>query len=335
MGSEIAEGKGAAQEIETGEFKIDQARFPMSAGNTMSQQRTEIELYSLAKSNGIALMNKYQDENLLIHLAGARGSVTTGAWAIPVDTDADFSKIAINAVKAPTRNRHFSATSSGIESFYDGSVNEPASTGVLSVEAIDALSAKLAEMDYPPLPIRFADDDQAYDSNLNVLMVTPSAYNSFRQSNSRLFQQWQSQAYERSAKNPVFRRGSLLYGDILIVPMQNKFIRFNINSTLKYAASYSTETESSHTVAIAAGYAIDRCILIGAQALSVAYGGNTTGTGSFFWKEKEFDHDDKKEVLIGMISGCQKNRFSVELGGNQGQQYTDIGVIALDVAVKI
>jgi len=335
MGSEIAEGKGAAQEIETGEFKIDQARFVMSAGDKMSQQRTEIDLYTLAKSNGLQLANKYADESMLVHLAGARGSQSSGAWTIPLESDSDFSKIVINALKAPTRNRHFTATSSGIEKFYDGTVNEPTSTSVLSIEALDALSATLSEMDYQPLPIRFQDDDQAYDSNLNILMVSPTAYNSFKQANSRVFQQWQSLAYERSAKNPIFRRGSLLYGDILIVPMQNKLVRFNIGSTLKYCADYSTETETSHTVAVPTGYAVDRCLLIGAQALSVAYGGNTTGTGSFFWKEKEFDHDDKREVLIGMISGCQKNRFPIDFGGSQGTQWTDMGVAALDVAVKI
>lgn len=335
IGSQMAEGRGAAQEIETGEFKIDQVRFPLSAGNVMSQQRTEIDLFSLAKTNGVQLANKYADETIIVHLAGARGSLSSGAWTIPLASDPDFNDIVINELKAPTRNRHYVATSTGIESFYDGSVNEPATTGVLSPDSLDALSALLSEMDYQPLPIKFEDDEQGYDMPINVLMVSPTQYNQFKQSNSRLFQTWQSNALVRAPSNPLFKRGSLLYSNILIVPFQNKFVRFNIGDSVNYCASYATETETSHTLTLSAGYAMDRSLLIGAQALSMAYGGNTTGTGSFFWSDKKFDHDDKREVVVGMITGCQKNRFALDHGGTKGTQYTDLGVIALDTAVKI
>ena len=54
----------------------------------------------------------------------------------------------------------------------------------------------------------------------------------------------------------------------------------------------------------------------------------------FFWKEKTFDHDDKRELLIGVIQGLEKLRWNVDQTNGQ-KHWTDHGVIALDTAVKI
>ena len=53
-----------------------------------------------------------------------------------------------------------------------------------------------------------------------------------------------------------------------------------------------------------------------------------------FYKEKLFDHDDKSEVLAGVIQGISKIRWNVDQG-NGVSHFTDHGVIAIDTAVPI
>lgn len=52
----------------------------------------------------------------------------------------------------------------------------------------------------------------------------------------------------------------------------------------------------------------------------------------FFWSEKELDHGDKVELLIGAIRGCSKVRFAVST--EDGDVITDYGVTVVDTVVK-
>ena len=51
----------------------------------------------------------------------------------------------------------------------------------------------------------------------------------------------------------------------------------------------------------------------------------------FFWSEKELDHGDKVELLIGAIRGVSKIRFDVDTGN--GHEFTDYGITVVDTAV--
>lgn len=81
-------------------------------------------------------------------------------------------------------------------------------------------------------------------------------------------------------------------------------------------------------------HAVDRALLLGGQALAQAFASSRHGGMPFFWKEKEFDHDDKMELLIGAIQGTSKVRWAVDQGNNT-KHFTDHGVIAIDTAVPI
>ena len=70
------------------------------------------------------------------------------------------------------------------------------------------------------------------------------------------------------------------------------------------------------------------------QALAQAFAASKHGGMPFFWKEKEFDHDDKAELLIGAVQGTSKVRWAVDQGNNT-KHFTDHGVIAIDTAVPI
>ena len=126
-----------------------------------------------------------------------------------------------------------------------------------------------------------------------------------------------------------------LWNGILIVKMP-KPIRFYAGDSLKYCESYTSETETATDLvpsAFGTSYAIDRSILLGGQALAMAYGKARKTGNPFFWSEKYLDHDNTLEVLIGMVNGMSKIRFLVDHGDTS--QYTDHGIIAIDSAVKI
>ena len=85
MGSRNAEGYGKAMSFAQDRLRINQARYPISAGDTMTQQRTPHQLRSLARTLGEAYMNRLQDQLSLVHMAGARGFHNNVEWAVPLE----------------------------------------------------------------------------------------------------------------------------------------------------------------------------------------------------------------------------------------------------------
>ena len=115
-----------------------------------------------------------------------------------------------------------------------------------------------------------------------------------------------------------------------------KPIRFFPGNSLRYCASATSETETATDLIPTAnwtGYAVDRAILLGGQALCEAYGKARQTGNPYFWSEKELDHGDKLEVLIGMVNGKSKTRFLIDHGTQK--EYTDFGVMAIDTAVYV
>lgn len=339
MGERNAEGLGDAMSFSTDKLRVNQSRKPISAGGEMTQQRSPHDLKKLARDLAQNYMDRLVDQTKLIHLAGARGSDNNIEWAVPLASDADFTEIMINPVKAPTKNRHFMSTGSGIEPIAaSGNAISIATTDVMNMDVIDAIRVKLDSMALPPPPVHFPNDQAANDSPLRVLLVSPNQYASILQSNSGAFRTFQSNAMARAqlAKgHPLFMGEAGLWAGILIVKMP-KAIRFNAGDSLRYCASYTTETETS-TDLVPSGFstthAVDRALLLGGQALAIAFGKNRKTGNPFFWSEKELDHGDKLEVLVGMINGCSKIRFLIDHGSQK--QYTDYGVMAIDTAVVL
>lgn len=336
MGGAYAEGKGRSMTFSQDSLRIQQARFPISAGDTMSQQRTKHDIRKLARALGQNYMDRLADQTALVHLAGARGFHNNIEWAVPLADDADFSSIMVNTVKAPTNNRHYISTGSGIEpvSVSSGEI-AIATTDVMNTDVVENLATLLDSMPLPPPPVQFEGDQAAYDSPLRVLLVSAEQYTSFLQSTN--FRTLQANALARSqmAKgNPIFLGDAGIWRNTLIVKMP-KPIRFYASDTIKYCASATSETESSCTVDDAFGttYAVDRALLLGGQALAEAWGKSRQTGIPYFWSEKEMDHGDKLELLIGKINGVSKVRFEIDHG--ESTQPTDFGVIAIDTAVRL
>lgn len=337
MGSRMAEGKGQKMNLSQDRLRINQARYPISAGDTMTQQRTPHELRKLARALGQNYMDRLSDQLTLVHLAGSRGFHDNIEWAVPLASDPDFVEICVNAVQAPSKNRHWMSTSTGIEKISAaGNEIAIATTDVMNMDVVDSIRTVIDAMPLPPPPVVFEGDKMASDAPLRVLLVSSEQYTSFVRSTN--FRTLQAQAMSRSSQagnNPLFTGEAGLWNGILIVKMP-KPIRFYAGDSLRYCASYSSEAETSTDLVPAAfgtQYAVDRAILLGGQALAEAWGKHRKTGNPYFWSEKELDHDDKLEVLVGAINGRSKIRFEIDHGTEK--QITDYGVICIDTAVQI
>lgn len=337
MGARMAEGKGVGVSLDKARVRVNQARFPVDVGDTMTDLRSPVEFRKIGRPIAQGLMDRYQDQGSLMHLAGARGFHNNIEWAIPTSDHGDFEAIAVNPVLAPTKNRHYIADGDAIKGFaVNAGEMDIASTDALSMTIVDACRTLVESIALPPPAIRLPGDQAADDSPLRMLMVSPAQYHQFSQDKD--FRQFQANALTRASqaeRHPLFLGEVGLWNGILICK-QPRPIRFYAGDTIKYCASNTSDAESSCIVPASFGdtHAVDRALLLGGQALAQAFASSRHGGMPFFWKEKEFDHDDKMELLIGAIQGTSKVRWAVDQG-NGTKHYTDHGVIALDTAVPI
>lgn len=337
MGERYAEGKGDRMDFSQDSLRVNQTRKPISAGGTMTQKRTPHQLRSLARALGQNYMTRLEDQLKLVHLAGARGFANDVEWAVPLASDPDFADICVNTIKAPTRNRHFMSTGSGIEQIAAaGNEISIATTDVMNIDLVDALRTKLDSMPLPPPPVRFEGDQMSQDAPMRVLLCSSEQYTSLvRSTNFRTFQANAMARANMAKQNPLFMGEAGLWNGILIVKMP-KPIRFYAGNQLKWCASKTSNTETTTDVVPAAfgtSYAVDRALLLGGQALAEAYGKARQTGNPYFWSEKELDHGDKLEILLGMIAGCSKIQFQIDHG--DAKEYTDFGVMAIDTAVAL
>ena len=337
MGSRYAEGRGTGLSISEDRLRVDQARFPLDLGDAMTSIRSPVEFRALGRPAAQSLMDRYVDQSLLAHMAGARGFHNNIEWVVPTTNDPEFSDIMVNPVKAPTKNRHYIADNGGgIQPFKTNAGEVDLTTGdLMDMDVVDAIRTTMEQIALPPPCVKFEGDKAANDSPIRVLLVSPAQYSSFATDSS--FRQLQASALARASQagqHPLFLGEAGLWNGILIVKMP-KPIRFYAGDPIKYCASASSEEESSVIVPDSFGtkFAVDRAILLGGQAVAEAFAAHKSSKIPFFWSEKELDHGDKVELLLGAIRGVSKIRFEVDTG--EGKEITDYGVTAIDTAVPI
>ena len=336
MGSNYAEGRGTGLSLSEARLRVNQARFPVDLGNVMTQIRSPFDLRKLGRPVAQSLMDSYKDQSLLVHLCGARGFHNNIEWRIPLADQANFKEIMVNPVKAPTKNRHFTADAAGVASFTvnAGAVNI-ATTDMLTLNTVDAMKTVLDQIALPPPMIKVAGDRSAEDSPLRVWLMSPAQYNKFAADPA--FRQFQSAALARASNansHPLFQGDVGLWNGFIIRRMPRP-IRFYAGDTIQYCASHDSEIETAATVPASFGdkFAVDRSIILGGQALAEALAASEHSGVPFFWSEKELDHGDKWELLIGTIHGMSKIRFDVDTGIRR--EFTDYGVVTVDTAVPI
>ena len=336
MGSNYAEGRGTGLSLSEARLRVNQARFPVDLGNVMSQIRSPFDLRKLGRPVAQSLMDSYKDQSLLVHLCGARGFHNNIEWRIPLANHANFKEIMVNPVKAPTKNRHFTADAAGVSSFtVNAGAVDISTTDMLTLDTVDAMKTVLDQIALPPTIIKVAGDRSAEDSPLRVWLMSPAQYNKFAADPA--FRQFQSAALARASNansHPLFQGDVGLWNGFIIRRMPRP-IRFYAGDTIQYCASYDSEIETAATVPASFGdkFAVDRSIILGGQALAEALAASEHSGVPFFWSEKELDHGDKWELLIGTIHGMSKIRFDVDTGIRR--EFTDYGVVTVDTAVPI
>ena len=165
--------------------------------------------------------------------------------------------------------------------------------------------------------------------------MSPDQYNKFAAQPG--FRTFQSAAWARASQakqHPLFTGEVGLWNNFIIRKMPRP-IRFYAGDSIKYCAAYDSEVESSAIVPASFGekFAVDRSVILGGQAIAEAMAASEHSGAPFFWSEKDLDHGDKWELLIGAIRGVSKIRFDVNTGSRQ--EFTDYGVTVVDTAVPI
>lgn len=335
MGSKNAEGRGTGMTFTQDRLKVNQARFPIDMGDVMTTIRSPVDFRALGRPVAQNLMDRYVDQTLLVHMAGARGSQDNIEWVVPTEKDPDFAEIMVNDVKAPTKNRHYLVDADGVQLFKEsGSEISITTADTLKMDTVDSMKTVLDQIALPPPIVRFEGDSMADDSPMRVWMLSPAQYNKFAADPS--FRQFQATALARAASagnHPLFKGEAGLWNGFLLIKMPRP-IRFYAGDEMKYCASYSSEQESIAKVPSSFGdnFAIDRSIILGGQAIAEAMAAAKGSGIPFFWSEKELDHGDKVELLIGAIRGVSKIRFDIDSGEN-GSELTDYGITVVDSAV--
>lgn len=336
MGSAYAEGRGTGMSLNEDRLRVNQARFPVDLGNVMSQIRSPADLRKLGRPAAQSLMDGYCDQSILVHMAGARGYHDNIEWKIPKADHKDFNEIMVNRVKAPTKNRHFLVDGAGVQLFKQNADEvEIETSDLFTMDAVDSMKSVLDTIALPPPICKFEGDNNAEDSPIRVWLVSPDQYNKFAAQPG--FRTFQSAAWARASQakqHPLFTGEVGLWNNFIIRKMPRP-IRFYAGDTIKYCAAYDSEVESSAIVPASFGekFAVDRSVILGGQAIAEAMAASEHSGAPFFWSEKDLDHGDKWELLIGAIRGVSKIRFDVNTGSRQ--EFTDYGVTVVDTAVPI
>jgi len=339
MGDRNAEGRGEALSSSSMDIRIDNTTKSVDAGGKMSQQRTLHSLRGIAMSQLVGYFGRLDNQKALVHMAGTRGTQTGKDWVVPLSSDADFSDIMVNTVKAPTYNRHLVVNGTGFTAG-GAQLASIASTDLWTLNHVDELAVLLSDHNFGLQPVRLNDDPAADDDPIKgVLYLTERQWAQIKTSSA--FQTAVQQAWARKSygtKHPLFSGEPIMWNGILI-RKQNKFaIRHIQSDTTKIvtAANRYTATETDVTVnaGLTAGYAVERSILLGAQALAYVFGRNQGSDSGFNWLENKYNFERNLEVAGESMGGMSKLRFTFD-DGQGNKEPTDNGVFVIDTAVKL
>lgn len=336
MGDVNAEGKGERLQSASMNIKIDLVTKPLDVGGKMSRKRTKHNLRRIGMANLVNWFNRFNDQQTLVHLAGARGSETGPDWVIPLASDPTFATVMVNPILAPSYNRHFVADGT---SLVRGGLQSASldTTDVLKLEHIEGISALLSEDQFTLQPIRIEDDPAADDEPLWVMYVSYRAWHQVNINTSgQVWRTFLQNAWNRASmgsKHPLFKGDAGMWGNILVKRLQRN-VRFNPSASYKYVAVADryTGAESTGTLpSLSAGYVVDRCIILGGQAMAHVYGKNGDSGTYANWMEKPYNFDRAMQIAGDMMTGKSKLRFDYFDPSTMKKEPTDHGVAVLDV----
>ena len=320
MGDRKIAGRGEDLSKTIFEVEIDQGRKLADSGGKMAQKRTNPELLAVAKDLLSIYYNDLSDEIAMFHLAGARGSFTGDDMIVPFDTHEEFAEIMVNPVTPPTFDRHL----------YGGnatSIDTIDAADILTLEKIDDIALILEEQENPIRHITFEADQMANESPFYLLFVTPRQWRDlYASATTKKLQELQAAASRRGQgfNHPVFKGDVIQWRNILI-RQYRKPVRFYSGDSV----TVSNNDNAATTQVLTAGVDIDRAILLGGQALALAFGNVGSGT-HFNMTTKKVDHDNARETVIVWMNGLKKVRVEQKSG-----RINDFGCMVIDTAVDL
>ena len=348
MGDEMREGRGENVDISSMDAKVDLAsKVINSVPGTMIDQRTKINLRSMAMAQLMGYFPRLLWNRTLVHLAGARGDQRGKSWHIKTvgqSSQAEFNRKMINPVMAPTYNRHLVLDGSSVVQGGQqlGSIDN---TDTWKLSHVDAIAEYLDALEFKIQPIKLPDDPAAnYSPIRGVLYLDPIAYQTLLTDTTAGYniRAWQAAAMERAnlmglKKHPLFLGDVMMWNRIVIRPMEHtvSFSTGDAPAIIKSANRY-TATETTD-VAVGSGFTtshrVSRAIFMGAQAFAVLQGNNPSSGLTASFKERVYDYDSKHEAMGEWMGGETKLRFTFkDADGNL--EPTDHGVLVIDGAVR-
>jgi hypothetical protein len=275
----------------------------------------------------------------MYHLGGARGTDYNNLSTIPLESHSRFAKIMVNPIKAPTFNRHFVVDGGNL---IQGGQQLASidSTDVLKIDHVDQARAIIDAMPTTLQPIKLPDDMSAGDSPMWALLTPSNVFATLKLDPN--FRQLQAEVNARAAatgrsNHPLFVGDVGMWNGILVIKITSAVIRFlagtGTNIVTQANAGTATESQVIVNAGLTAGYAVERSILLGAQALGVVYGKSEKSGGHYSLLDRKYDYDSGIEYVVEGCSAAAKLRFDTQDG--QGNLVpTDHGVMVIDSAAK-
>jgi hypothetical protein len=343
MGDKNAEGLGAALKYSSKDITLDMATLPVSAGGKMTQQRTPHSMRLNALAQLKRAIPAFRWQRALTLLAGARGKQDGTDWVLPLATDPEFADMMVNAIKAPTYNRHWVVDGTGLVQGGAQLASVDTADG-MKLSHIDELAAIWDEMTIKMAPIQIPGDPAAGDDPIKgILLVDPLVWDSIvtdttAGNNIRTFEQnaIQRARYGDLNRHPLFSGSPILWNGVLVRKM-NYAIRFDASDAVAHvtAANRLAATETNVTVAagLSTTHQVARSIFLSAQALALVSGGNQTSEETYSLLEAKTNFDRNLE-LAGEIMGVEEKLRWALPNADGDNEVTDFGVAVIDSVVK-
>jgi len=309
------------------EMRIDQCHKAVRVPLMMEQQKVGYNLKKL----GRPLLTEYHgdltDEVAVNLLAGARGTYVSSDRILPLASDADYAKIMVNPVTAPTFDRKFYCGSASSISGADG-LTAITANDTFGPDDTRKFKEAIELMPHPLQPVSLgASDTQPGTDPMYLAFITPKMWSNF-ESAATDFQLQVANALKRTNgfNHPLFK-GEMFMKDNILFKRYNKPIGWQAGESIKVCADDDAATENNQTVPN--GVTVERGIILGGQALAMAYGSVLPGGfGNFLMDGELYNQKAWWRQWMDWIMGLAKIRFADSAG-----RINDYGVCAFDAAV--
>ncbi|RLB91838.1 MAG: major capsid protein [Deltaproteobacteria bacterium] len=311
----------------TFKMKIDQYHKATKVPLMIEQQKVGFNRMKLGRPLLTTYHGNLTDEVALVHLAGDRGTDNSGDRIVPLASDADFQDIMVNQVTPPTFDRMFYCGDAGS---IDGTTGAALTTTDLFTAAdTRKFKEKIELMANPPQPVSLAATDKSPGTDpMYIALITPKMWSDFEASSTD-FQRYVSNALKRTQgfNHPLFK-GEMFMKDNIMFKKYLKPISWQAGDSVNVSNDDDAATVSSQTVP--SGVTVNRGIILGGQALAMAYGSVLPGgMGNFKMDGELFDQKAWWRQWMDWISGLAKIRFK-----NNAGRMNDYGVCCFDACVS-